>query len=66
MQNRDLGINIDQTLVVNAPGFLAQDSLYGNYLQVYKNSISTHSAVKSFTATTEVPGNLIFWINGAQ
>lgn len=66
MQNRDLGINIDQMLVINAPGFLAYDSLYGNYLQVYKNSIATHPDVKSFTATTEVPGNLIFWTNGAQ
>lgn len=66
MQNRDLGINIDQTLVINGPGFLATDSLYGNYLQVYRNSISNHPAIKSFTATTEVPGNLIFWTNGAQ
>jgi putative ABC transport system permease protein len=66
MQNRDLGINIDQTLVVNGPGFLAHDSLYGNYLQVYKNSIEALPAVASFTATTEVPGNLIFWTNGAQ
>ncbi len=66
MQNRELGINIDQTLVINAPGFLATDSLYGNYLQVYRNSIATHPHVKSFTATSEVPGNLIFWTNGAQ
>jgi putative ABC transport system permease protein len=66
MQNRDLGIDIDQTLVINAPGFLAVDSLYGNYLQGYRNSIETHPDVKSFTATTEVPGNLIFWTNGAK
>lgn len=66
MQNRDLGINIDQTLVINAPGFLTYDSLYGNYLRVYKNSIASHPSVKNFTATTEVPGNLIFWTNGAQ
>ncbi|MCW5911800.1 MAG: ABC transporter permease [Cyclobacteriaceae bacterium] len=66
MQNRDLGINIDQTVVINGPGFLAQDSLYGNYLQVYKNSLAAHPAVKNFTAATEVPGNLIYWTNGAQ
>ena len=52
MQHRDLGINIDQTLVINAPGFLIYDSLYGNYLRVYKNSIATHPEVKNFTATT--------------
>ncbi|MFZ6014308.1 MAG: ABC transporter permease, partial [Bacteroidota bacterium] len=66
MQNKDLGIDINQTLVINAPGFLTFDSLYGNYLQSYRNSISTHPDIKSFTATSEVPGNLIFWTNGAK
>ncbi|MBT1697877.1 ABC transporter permease [Fulvivirgaceae bacterium PWU4] len=66
MQNRDLGIDIDQTLVINAPGFLAIDSLYGNYLQGYRNSLENHPDIKNFTATTEVPGNLVFWTNGAK
>jgi putative ABC transport system permease protein len=66
MQNRDLGINIDQTLVVYAPDFLATDSLYGNYLQTYRNSLASYPDVKNFTATSEVPGNLIFWTNGAK
>lgn len=66
MQNRDLGIDIDQMLVINAPGYLAADSLYANYLQGYRNSIETHPDISSFTATTEVPGNLIFWTNGAK
>lgn len=66
MQNRDLGIDIDQTLVINAPGFLAIDSLYGNYLQGYRNSIESHPDIKNFTATTEVPGNLVFWTTGAK
>ncbi len=66
MQNRDLGINIDQTLVVNGPGFLSVDSLYGRYLESYRNEISSHPDIKSFTATTEVPGNLVFWTNGAK
>jgi putative ABC transport system permease protein len=66
MEDRDLGINIDQTLVVYAPGFLAADSLYGNYLETYRNSISSHPDIKHFTATSEVPGNLIFWTNGAK
>jgi putative ABC transport system permease protein len=66
MQRRDLGIDINQTLVINAPGFVAADSLYGKYLQVYRNQLSAHPDIKSFTAVSEVPGNLIFWASGAQ
>jgi putative ABC transport system permease protein len=66
MQNRELGIDIEQTLVINAPGYLSVDSLYKNYLQAYRNSIASHPDVKNFTATSEVPGNLIFWTNGAK
>lgn len=66
MQNRDLGINIDQTVVINAPGYLSVDSLYGKYLQAYRNEIASHPDIKNFTAVSEVPGNLIFWTTGAK
>lgn len=66
MENRDLGIDIDQTLVINAPGVVEYDSLYGNYLDVYRNTLSANPNIKNFTAVSEVPGNLIFWTNGAQ
>lgn len=66
MENRDLGIDIDQTVVINAPGVVDYDSLYGNYLDVFRNSISPFPEIKNFTAVSEVPGNLIFWTNGAQ
>lgn len=66
MQNQDLGINIDQTVVINAPDVIDYDSLYGNYLEVYRNALANHPDVKNFTATSEVPGNLIFWTNGSQ
>lgn len=66
MENRELGIDIDQTVVINAPGVVDFDSLYGNYLEVYRNSLASYPEVKNFTAVSEVPGNLIFWTNGAQ
>lgn len=65
MENRELGIDIDQTVVIHAPGVVDFDSLYGNYLDVYRNTLRTHPDVKNFTAVSEVPGNLIFWTNGA-
>jgi len=66
MEGRELGIDIEQTLVVNAPGVVQYDSLYGNYLEVYRNALASNPDVKSFTATSEVPGNLIYWTNGSQ
>lgn len=66
MENQELGIDINETLVINAPGVVDYDSLYGNYLEVYRNTLATHPNIKAFTAVSEVPGNLIFWTSGAQ
>jgi putative ABC transport system permease protein len=64
MQNRDLGIDINQMVVVNGPRAV-EDSLYANYLEGFRNSIKTHPDIQHMTVTTEVPGNLVFWTNGA-
>lgn len=66
MQSKDLGISIDQTLVIRGPGVVTADSLYPNYLQAYRNVLTTHPDIKHFSATTEVPGNLVYWTNGAR
>ncbi|NJN42812.1 MAG: FtsX-like permease family protein [Flammeovirgaceae bacterium] len=65
MQNRDLGININQTVVINGPGYVQYDSLYPNYLEAYRNRLSEHPDLKNFTATSEIPGNLIYWTTSA-
>jgi putative ABC transport system permease protein len=57
---------LDQTLVINAPGVVDFDSLYGNYLEVYRNAVAAHPDVSAFTASSEVPGNLIYWTTSAQ
>ena len=64
MQNKDLGINIEQTVVVNGPGAVA-DSLFRGSLDVYRNELATHPNIKSFTAASEIPGNLIYWTSGS-
>ncbi len=66
MESRELGIDIDQTLVIHAPGVVDFDSLYGNYLNVYRNMVATHPDITAFTASSEVPGNLIYWTTSAQ
>ena len=65
MTKQDLGIDIEQTVVINGPGYLQADSLYTTYLNGFRNAVNNQSIIKNFTVTTEVPGNLIFWTTGA-
>lgn len=66
MQNQDLGIDIDQTLVVNGPNVFSVDSLWRPTLDGFRNEMREHSSIASFTAASEIPGNLIYWTNGAR
>ncbi len=66
MQNQDLGIDIDQTLVVNGPNVFAIDSLRSVTIDGFKNDVRQHSSIQGFTAASEIPGNLIYWTNGAR
>ena len=66
MQNRDLGIDIEQTLVINAPGVVTNDSLYTSAYNSYKNEMLNHPSVKNMAGSTEIPGNLIYWTNGSK
>ncbi|MEM6525171.1 MAG: ABC transporter permease [Bacteroidota bacterium] len=59
MQNRDLGININKTLVIEGPGIV--DSLYDQNLESFKIEASRISSVKAITVSSNVPGDEIFW-----
>lgn len=63
MRNQQLGINIDQTMVVEG----AQtpiDSLYMGSFEPFKNTVLALPQVKSLTASSSVPGDEIYWTNG--
>lgn len=62
MQNQDLGVNIDQTLVLESPS--VTDSTYKQKYQVFKQKISSFSGVISVTASTSVPGSQPGWNAG--
>ena len=59
MKNRDLGIDINQTLVLEGPGIT--DSLYEQNLESFKLEALNIAGVKQVTAATNVPGDEIFW-----
>ncbi len=64
MQNRDLGINIDQTLVLKGPS--VTDSLYAQNLETFKNEALKIAGIKQLTASSNVPGHEIFWTRGIK
>jgi putative ABC transport system permease protein len=65
MQNRDLGIDIDQTLVINAPG-VTNDATYSSQYTSFKNEILRHPSITKMAGSTEIPGNLIYWTSGSK
>lgn len=64
MRNQDLGIDISKTLVIRAPG--VTDSLYKEKVETFKAEVLRISSVKSMSASTNVPGDEIFWANGIR
>ena len=66
MRTQDLGIDIDQTLVINGPGVLENDSLYAEQVGAFKQEMLRQAGIRSVAASTEIPGNLIYWTNGVH
>jgi len=62
MQNQKLGLNIDQTLVVETPA--VADSTYENKYQVFKETLLGFSEISSFASSTSVPGRQPNWNAG--
>ncbi|MFB9842430.1 ABC transporter permease [Mucilaginibacter ginsenosidivorans] len=63
MRNQKLGVNINQTLVLDGAQTVA-DSIYWNTLRPFKNEVLKNSGVKGMTISTSVMGKEIYWTNG--
>jgi putative ABC transport system permease protein len=62
MQNQELGVDLDQTLVLNSPN--VTDSTYKHKFQVLKQRVLLHPEVASVCASTSVPGSQADWNAG--
>ncbi len=65
MRNKDLGIDINQTLVLKGPGVVV-DSLFQQSLEGMKADAMRIPGVKKMTGSSNVPGDEIFWANGIR
>ena len=62
MQDQKLGVDIDQTLVLQSPNVV--DSTYADKFQVFKQQISQYPEVSAVTAASSVPGRQPGWNAG--
>lgn len=62
MESQDLGVNIEQTLVVRGPN--VTDSTYDDKLNIFKLNLSSQSDISAVTSSTAVPGSQPGWNAG--
>lgn len=62
MRNQKLGVNIDQTLIIETPAIA--DSLYDNKYQVFKETLLKFPEVSSLASSSTVPGRQPDWNAG--
>ncbi|GAB3891876.1 ABC transporter permease [Larkinella knui] len=65
MQQQDLGMNIDQKLIIKAPKVLRTDS-FTNDIRFFKDQLLVHTFVQQVATSSEVPGQEIFWTDEWQ
>jgi putative ABC transport system permease protein len=65
MRSQDLGIDIKQTVVLKGPGVVV-DSLFRQNLEGMKAEALRIPGIKSMTASSNVPGDEIFWASGIK
>jgi putative ABC transport system permease protein len=63
MRKQSLGINIDQTLVVNPP-IVGIDSTWLQKMNAFKNVLSQNTSIKDITVSTSIPGEPVGWNAG--
>ncbi|HTE29634.1 MAG TPA: ABC transporter permease [Chryseolinea sp.] len=64
MKYKDLGVNIDKTLVLKGAGSI--DSLYAGHLESFTNDVLALHGVENMTSSTSIPGEEIYWTGGIK
>lgn len=66
MRGRDLGIDVERTLVLDGPDIVPDDSVFALRTAAFKEEVSRDPRIQSVAATSEIPGNLIYWTSGSR
>lgn len=62
MQEQELGITINNKLVIRSPKILRSGS-YSNEMQSFKDALLQYPSIAKIATSSEVPGKEIFWTN---
>ncbi len=65
MRNQDLGVDIDQTLVLQGPG-VGIDTTFDEVFASFKYEINSIAGIDHLSSSTNVPGDEIFWASGIR
>jgi putative ABC transport system permease protein len=65
MQEMDLGVNIDQKMVLRGPGSVT-DTLFQEIYQTFKAEVNRMGGIDQLTSSSNIPGDEIFWASGIK
>ncbi len=66
MKKIDLGFDMTETLVIRGPEVIAVDSLFQSTTNAFKEELSNKASISHVAASSNVPGDEIFWTNGIK
>lgn len=64
LRSQDIGLNIDQTLVLRGPNVLPDREAYPGQVAAFRDVVLQQPNVRAFAASSTVPGEENFWISG--
>ncbi|QHT67035.1 ABC transporter permease [Rhodocytophaga rosea] len=59
MLNENLGVNIEKTLVIDAPSIHEEGDRYAEQLQIFRNELLQNPSITGFSVSSDVPGKPI-------
>ncbi len=65
MQEMDLGLDIEQKMVLRGPGNVT-DTLFNEIYQTFKTEVNRIGGINQLTSSSNIPGDEIFWASGIK
>lgn len=65
MRNMDLGVAIDQKMVLRGPGAVT-DTIFQEIYQTFKTEVNRIGGIEKLSSSSNIPGDEIFWASGIK
>ncbi len=65
MREMDLGVEVDQKMVLRGPGSVA-DTIFQEVYQTFKTEVNRIGGIEGLTSSSNIPGDEIFWASGIK